>query len=287
MLSDSERKHLILTEKNGSGKTSLLEAIRDEVKQCQLFDLRTGVKAPLPSDNSQSRPVEISYSIDGARYSDTIFSYIAAERGKLSIPSTIERMNIKSKRSISENLSNIFLRYMLSLDYQLYGAKTDGNSSLAKTLETWFDNFLQALRDIYDCPELKLIRDAKNLTFLIEKPGNEPFPIQYMSDGYKAFLDIYMELLVRFESEEGVAGYDTPAIVLVDEIETHLHVELQKRVLPFLTKMFPNVQFIVSTHSPFVITSLSSAVVYDLEKHERLENPSFYSYESGIALSLI
>jgi hypothetical protein len=69
---------------------------------------------------------------------------------------------------------------------------------------------------------------------------------------------------------------------LVDEIETHLHVELQKRVLPFLTKAFPNIQFIVATHSPFVITSLEKAVVFDLEKKETLLNPSLYSYESVV-----
>jgi predicted ATP-binding protein involved in virulence len=46
--------------------------------------------------------------------------------------------------------------------------------------------------------------------------------------------------------------------------------------------MFTRVQFIASTHSPFVITSLPEAVVYDLEKKERLDNPSFYSYESVV-----
>jgi hypothetical protein len=46
--------------------------------------------------------------------------------------------------------------------------------------------------------------------------------------------------------------------------------------------MFPNVQFIVATHSPFVITSLVDAVVFDLEKREQLENPSYYSYEAVV-----
>jgi predicted ATP-binding protein involved in virulence len=62
-------------------------------------------------------------------------------------------------------------------------------------------------------------------------------------------------------------------------IEAHLHVELQKKVLPFLTKMFPKIQFIVSTHSPFVITSEPNAVIYDLEKRIRAENLTAYSYE--------
>ncbi|MCM1539791.1 MAG: AAA family ATPase, partial [Blautia sp.] len=73
--------------------------------------------------------------------------------------------------------------------------------------------------------------------------------------------------------------YDLPGIVLIDEIELHLHISWQKRVLPFLTKAFPNVQFIIATHSPFVVSSIESAVVYDLEKNIRIENLSEYSYD--------
>lgn len=53
-------------------------------------------------------------------------------------------------------------------------------------------------------------------------------------------------------------------------------------IMPFLTKMFPRIQFIVTTHSPFVITSLSDAVVYDLEKQISVEDMSAYSYEAVI-----
>jgi predicted ATP-binding protein involved in virulence len=103
-----------------------------------------------------------------------------------------------------------------------------------------------------------------------------------MADGYAAFLDIYMELLLRFENTNVDVDYNQQAIVMIDEIEAHLHVELQRRILPFLTEMFPNVQFIVSTHSPFVMTSLNNVIVYDLEKNERLDNPSFYSYDTVV-----
>ena len=87
---------------------------------------------------------------------------------------------------------------------------------------------------------------------------------------------------MRLENTDAIVDYEKSAIVMIDEIETHLHVELQKRVLPFLAQMFPNVQFIVATHSPFVMTSLKNAIVYDLEKNERLEKPSFYSYDTVV-----
>jgi predicted ATP-binding protein involved in virulence len=87
-----------------------------------------------------------------------------------------------------------------------------------------------------------------------------------------------MELMMRMENRAALT-YDMSGIVLIDEIETHLHVELQRKVLPFLSKMFPNIQFIITTHSPFVISSLENTVVYDLEKQCRLEDMSVYSYD--------
>ena len=64
-----------------------------------------------------------------------------------------------------------------------------------------------------------------------------------------------------------VFDFSIPGIVLIDEVETHLHLALQKQVLELLTTIFPNVQFIVSTHSPFILNSLENATIYDLEKH--------------------
>lgn len=75
-------------------------------------------------------------------------------------------------------------------------------------------------------------------------------------------------------------SYDVQGIVLIDEIETHLHVDLQKKILPFLTSFFPKIQFIVTTHSPFVLSSLSNTVICDLEKKFTTEDLTGYSYES-------
>ena len=66
--------------------------------------------------------------------------------------------------------------------------------------------------------------------------------------------------------------FDMPGIVLIDEIETHLHLELQKKIMEILTGIFPNVQFIVTTHSPFILNSLENVVIYDLGNHTLVEN---------------
>ena len=282
LLSATERKHLILTGKNGSGKTSLLEAMRDRVllEQRKSFShsnertqsLTNIVYGGIDHTHLEKHAagVLMEYSVPDLNYWQSMFVYLSAERKKLTPPSAIEPMNVLGKELITLDASKDFLKYILSLDYQLYGAKSDGNVALEVNLTKWFDRFEGALRDIYDCKKLQLQRDTKNLSFKIAMPGYAPFSLHEMSDGYKAFLDIFMELLMRMETDNGVVNYEQSAIVLIDEIETHLHVELQKRALPFLTKMFPNVQFIVATHSPFVITSIDNAVVFDLEKRIRL-----------------
>jgi len=281
-ISDTQRKHLILTGKNGSGKTSLLEAMRDCVAVVQKFPSDSGIMFEI-YEPAPKRLLSILFSQKPKGLDSFIFVYVPAKRsGEFDMPKAIEAVEIKEKTIVSRNASKDFLSYILNLDYQLYGAKADNNAKLEKNLTDWFDNFVDALREIYDCQELHLQRDTKNLSFKIEMPDREPFALHEMSDGYSALLKIVMELLMRFESTDAVVNYEESAIVMIDEIETHLHVELQKKVLPFLTKIFPNVQFIVSTHSPFVITSLENAVIYDLENHERLENPSFYSYDTVV-----
>lgn len=108
--------------------------------------------------------------------------------------------------------------------------------------------------------------DDETFQFSICESGREPFDFNTMSSGYAAVFDIINDLIIRMEAQSGLrTEFDMEGIVLVDEIETHLHLELQKKILPVLTGLFPNIQFIITTHSPFVLSSLDNAVIYDLE----------------------
>jgi hypothetical protein len=64
-------------------------------------------------------------------------------------------------------------------------------------------------------------------------------------------------------------------------VETHLHLSMQKEIMPILTTVFPNIQFIVSTHSPFVLSSIRNAEAIDLEKPgNTISDLTDYSYEA-------
>lgn len=103
--------------------------------------------------------------------------------------------------------------------------------------------------------------------------GREPFDFNTLSSGYAAVLDIVVDLIIRMEKQlDRSFDFSISGIVLIDEIETHLHLELQKNVIKLLTTVFPNIQFIVSSHSPFILNSLDNVVIYDLEKKVFVEH---------------
>lgn len=90
-----------------------------------------------------------------------------------------------------------------------------------------------------------------------------------MSSGELAMLCLFGELIKQTD-KIGKLIQDITGIVLVDEIDKHLHIRLQKDILPKLINMFPKVQFIVTSHSPFLGLGLSenadlSYTIYDLD----------------------
>ncbi|MBS0202150.1 MAG: AAA family ATPase [Planctomycetes bacterium] len=93
--------------------------------------------------------------------------------------------------------------------------------------------------------------------FLFDRSGMKlPFPA--LSDGYRAYLGWIADLLfhVCMTCPSGKKLVENKGIVLVDEIDLHLHPKWQLTVLPTLAKQLPNIQFVVTSHSPLVVGSL-------------------------------
>ena len=93
--------------------------------------------------------------------------------------------------------------------------------------------------------------------YLFERNGlSVPFPA--LSDGYRAFLGWVGDLLyhVCMTCPRGKKLVDNKGIVMVDEVDLHLHPKWQMTVLPTLAKELKNIQFIVTSHSPLIVGSL-------------------------------
>lgn len=83
-----------------------------------------------------------------------------------------------------------------------------------------------------------------------------------LSSGELAIICCFGELLRQADRlKPNVSLQDIQGIVLIDEVDKHLHIKLQKEILPKLFNLFPNVQFIVSSHSPFLNMGLADETI--------------------------
>ncbi len=113
-------------------------------------------------------------------------------------------------------------------------------------------------------------------TIIQGKPQTIPFHL--LSDGYRNMIGMVADIAYRMATLNPQLEADvikqTEGIVLIDEIDLHLHPKWQKQVVERLLDTFPKVQFVASSHSPFIIQSLyqrEDCLLWDLEKNAPVE----------------
>ena len=304
-LSTKEKKNLIITGKNGSGKTTVLNAlasylnavfesngveqtekyIKQEEKELEYEKTKGGTESDIRGYEEcihglknelfrvkQGIEFELNWPREHAHqlFQDgrVILAYYKADRVfRTDIPRHVEKVQLQDQYSIDENPRDNLVKYLLDLKMTQALSATNGKQEKAADIQRWFDNFEKLLQKIFENKQLKLEFDEETFKFSIKEPEKEAYDFNSLSSGYAAILDIVVDLMIRMEKQTNrTFQYDIPGIVLIDEIETHLHLELQKKIMELLTTMFPNIQFIVSTHSPFILNSLENVVIYDLEQ---------------------
>ncbi len=94
--------------------------------------------------------------------------------------------------------------------------------------------------------------------------ANRDYPLREMSDGYRAVTALVVDIIyqmrlsyrsLKIERQDGIPVLNYPGIVLIDEIDAHLHVSWQQTIGTWLKEHFPQIQFIVTTHSPYICQS--------------------------------
>lgn len=194
---------------------------------------------------------------------------------------SISNMKLQEKNaSFLQDSSGQFERYLVG--YYNYGSHViarENNLEKSRQIDGWFNKVERDLQHLFEDPELALKYNAEEQVFYIVQHGKEPFRFNNLSSGYSSILSIYADLLMKVELRDIPADQMT-GFVLIDEIDAHLHVSIQRKIFSFFAKAFPRIQFIITTHSPFVVQSVNDAVIYDLSKMECLEDLSMYSYES-------
>ena len=314
-LEKEDYPHLMITGKNGSGKTSLLNAIANHIeriandsyknfesyeRQIEYFEKHLKKENP---QNTLSIEQQLQYyknqyelffgevivafeDVDSLirKYQDGnfIIAFYEAHRTikNLQEPINPTKPELQDKWGIKQTSTQEFLKFLADLKIQEALARNEKLERDADQIREWFVNFERLLGEIFEDKDLQLYFNYKDYSFKILTKGKE-FKFTELSDGFAAVLDIVVDLILKMQDKNQlIRAYESEGIVLVDEIETHLHLELQKVIMPLLTEIFPNIQFIVTTHSPFMLSSLSNAVAFDLEHQEIIEDLTEYSYES-------
>ena len=305
-LGTKKRKHLILTGKNGSGKTSVLEAMvryiqsflgedsiaLEKIRRLQKYyfalnhlkdseqNRQEFYKKSLNSEGEELKNLTSEIVLNSnsniqlkEKYErgNFIFAYYRAQREfQVETYENIEKVELQNKYNIVENPGAKLTKYLVDLKATQAFTK---DVKKAEKIDRWFKRFENILKTIFEDEHLELKFNDETFQFSIHESDREPFDFNTMSSGYAAVLDIINDLIIRMEAQSGLrAEFDMEGIVLIDEIETHLHLELQKKILPVLTELFSNIQFIITTHSPFILSSLDDAVIYDLENRTLVRN---------------
>lgn len=296
----------LITGENGTGKSIVLDAIRGlfgvqfAVPEREIW--RDGVDASMALKHSISTNDEAALHIDmiskwpGAT---TVASHIASiydlprlvSSGAMSPPPWVVEFWRSQQSSDSYSISAL-----AKVDHRaLYVGALQGTTTNAQITE-WLCHF-DYLRDSEDPQEQAIGRavfeaarkiinwslldgefvsvQRSTLTPRVRQAGHI-VPLQNLSSGNAYLIKRMISLLGRMYSLHILRGGDpaelcnASGLLLIDEAENHLHPIWQKRFIPGIRAMFPNIQIIATTHSPFILASVPEARVYVCRyDHER------------------
>lgn len=133
-----------------------------------------------------------------------------------------------------------------------------------------------AVRQCLDCQAMRY--NLKSQELLMVYDNGDFMPFNLLSDGIRCTLAMVMEIAFRCYLLNPHLGENAPAmtkgVVLVDEIDLHLHPSWQLHILNDLRAAFPEIQFIVTTHAPLVISQIHDCNIYSISEHRVYDFPS-------------
>ena len=148
-------------------------------------------------------------------------------------------------------------------------------------------SILQAMNNILTTifkekfPDIQYVRigatqkHTRQVSIILHYPNGKETTIarkfSYLSSGESLLISLFGSILKSFDFKEGDNIANISGIVVIDEIDLHLHLSMMRKTLPELIKLFPKIQFIFSTHSPFLLLGLKEIIG---DKFSLVEMPS-------------
>ncbi|MDR0516251.1 MAG: AAA family ATPase [Fibromonadaceae bacterium] len=266
-------------------------------------DTKIGQKELYDFSNSIIKKIDDKIDFDTNMYLP-VFAYYGARRGYIEVPQRLRKSRyaeinysyptsalygaLESLTDFKEMLLWFYDEYCSELIRK--SEKKDIQSNSYDILQKVRKTIKVLLGSIYYEP-----RFNEHRKFVIQKEncGTE-YSVEQLSQGYQSMLALAMDFsrrlgLARMPSFE---KDNMHSIMLIDEVDLHLHPEWQQRVIPDLMRVFKNTQFIVTTHSPHVLTTIKNENIRIIEQDndgrfiaKEPETPEVKGVESSVALA--
>lgn len=251
---------MMLLGENATGKSSVLQAIKLALSPSKE---RTRLRKASANFTTKQRPAEIEITLDNNE------KLLLSTNPKGLFESKKSSVNFLvfgygARRYFSTHPRHNHKKYLNTTLFDPLAILRDPRDWLVEQDEHTFNAIVRAVRSILALSDDETIIRTKQRELLI-KAYNKTIPVEQLSDGYKSLfimsIDIMRELLSHWDNLE-----TAEAVVLIDEVETHLHPRWKMRVMALLREAMPRVQFICSTHDPLCLRGMKNGEVHLLQR---------------------
>lgn len=154
-------------------------------------------------------------------------------------------------------------QWIYNMDYIRLKDPTQRNNDI-------FDHIVKAFDLLMSPLKFEKIDQKGSLIFRNEKEA-QLLSIDMLSDGFKSIFSIVLDIIRRLALAPELGAeefYKKEAVILIDEIDCHIHPKWQRKLVPAFRELFPNCQFIITTHSPYILDGLQAYEILKVGENE-------------------
>jgi len=263
--------------------TTYLEAIKIKnyfsIKDMEIDNLKNKKEIYFVGENGDGKTVllqAIALALKGDKYSIFAEDYIKDIKDKIEL--STKDMIFSDEYKSYKNIKNLFAYGISRNKYDSENSEVDGYSSifetplisiklrkpqdlLRKNTPLIDDEFIPKIQELMS-DKFKIIKKENEIYF--QESHSETIPFKMLSEGYKSTIIWLCDLLSRMmENQPKITELkDFQAIVLIDEVDLYLHPKWKYDFMNKLRKIFPNIQFIMTTHSLVTVLGASEDAVF-------------------------
>ena len=261
-----------LSSRNGKGRTIRREDIRTGSKYCFLrIDVEhkgeafswSLLKGDVTSKDTEKRTdlrqldSFVQHIRKDQENEQSLFCVYGVNRNISSVTVNKRLYGKKEGSSMRNSFANTSWKPFFNWYYE---RENEENRMKARFSKQYHDESLDTVRNCLEevFPEYRNLRvEDRPTRFVIEKKGNE-INFERLSDGEKCYITLILDIARRLsmQNDGQSPALDGEQIILIDELDLHLHPSWQLQVASNLEQKFPNCQFFVTSHSPLVLSSL-------------------------------